>query len=143
MIRTVLEAWDALSDYTVTLDQSEDTAPDNGEKTIIIATMGLEFDTPFSTGDTAHTAIIEIAVVDSKNSNGTISRNNLLALADINAAIIADRRKASPVIAIHDILPIDAASPNSTGRDVGSISFQWRAEWTTPVDDWTTFSPSQ
>ena len=28
MIRTVLEAWDALSDYTVTLDQSEDTAPD-------------------------------------------------------------------------------------------------------------------
>lgn len=144
MIKSVLEAWPDLSEYTVLVDQSGDIAIEDSQYPAIVVAIGsLAFDTPFSSGDTEHTAAIETEVIDGKASNGVISRNNLLALSHINAAIITDRESGAPVVTISDITPVDAAPTQPSGRDSGAVSLQWAAKWNTPQGDWTTFSTDQ
>lgn len=141
-MKAVLEAYEPLADWRVVVGQSEDIAEEDTEQTIIIGIVTTETDSAvFSSGNTEHVATIETEAVSNKDANGTLSRLNMTALAHINAAILADHASGSRVVQAFDIVPIDAGTP-ANGLDVTSASLQWRVEWVTPRDDWTTFSPN-
>jgi hypothetical protein len=132
-LQAVLEAWPALSGYTILTDQSEDIALEEGaDKQIVISTMAYSFEVADENWMTAHRAIVDFEAINQQQTLGTINRANHTALALVIAALAADRSLGGRV---QDIQERDVAPSNANGRDVGSASMQVHIDFFTPRGD--------
>ncbi len=135
-LKAQLEAWPALSAYSIEADTNEAEAVEfEADKIIRIYTVAWTCDQSDEQGQTIHTATIEFEAVNSTQASGTISRANQEAIAHIVAAIASDRTVGGR---LQDIQEVDVASAGADGRDADAASLQTTVQFFTPRDDWFT-----
>jgi len=135
-LRAQLQAWPALSAYSIEADPNEAEAVEFGsDKVIRIYTVAWKSDQSDEQGQTIHTATIEFEAVNSTQATGTISRANQEAIAHIVAALASDRSVGGR---LQDIQEVDVASAGADGGDTDAASLQTTVQFFTPRDDWFT-----
>lgn len=136
-LKALLEAetgpGDTLEGWTVQVGDSEGVAvePD----TITIWTSASSMDQFEEQAQTIHTTTIEIEFAKDGDRAGVLSRAIKDAAAAAHALIAADRSLGGR---LQDMQEQDIAPTPGDGRDTASASLQYKVQFFTPRDDWTT-----
>ena len=135
-LAVILSAYGALSGQTVIVSQSIDLAIDEiSLPALAITTTSYSFEVADENWATVHTAGIEIEAITATPATGSISRANRNTLANVLAAIAANR---SLGIGIEDIQEDDIAPVEPRGKDVDGASLKFIVTFRTSRNDWTT-----
>lgn len=135
-LAAILSAYAPLAAFTVAVSESLDIAiEDTALPALLISTTSYGFEVSDENWQTLHTAKIEIEAIHATQSSGTISRANREALANVLAAIAADRTLG---LGIQDIQEDDIAPAEPRGKDVDGASLLFNVQFFTSRNDWFT-----
>ena len=131
----VLGANENLSSFTIINDLSSDVATDETDgETVRLFLTAHSFENQHMMGQTRHVATYEIEVATRASIYGSLDRRSLNAIADIVAAIAADRTLGGKV---EDIQEVDTASAIANGKDASGASIQFQTVFYTSRSDWS------
>lgn len=130
----LIAAYPDLSDWQIITDQSVDQALEGEDaRQIQIYTTAYTQQQADEQGQTLHTATIEFACVCGDPTVGIIGRANHAAIANIIAAIDADRTLSGRLL---DLQEQDVAGAAANGKSVGTASLQMTATFFTSRSNW-------
>jgi hypothetical protein len=137
-LEAVLEAWPALSGYSVTVAESIDIAVEElALPALVILTAAYDFDIADENGSAIHSATIQVEAINRTQTTGTIGRANRNALGEAILAVAADR---SLGIGLQDAQETDISPSAPNGKDIGAASVGFAIKWFTPLGDHFTIS---
>lgn len=132
-LAVVLDAYAALSAYSVGVSESIDIALEDADlPALVIFTASYSFDVADENWNAIHRAEIQVEAINPTPATGSISRANRNALAHVVAAVAADR---SLGIKLQDTQESDIAPTEPRGKDVDSASVSFTVQWFTPLGD--------
>lgn len=133
-----IDAWPALSAWTVKVAESVDVSIEDAElPCFIITTMDWQVDVADENWMAFHQGIISVEAVSDTAATGIISRVNRDALGEVIKAIAADR---SLGLGLQDVQETSMAPTEPEGKDLGSASLLFNVSWFTPRGDHFTIS---
>lgn len=141
MLAATLIAWPALVDFNIYYDKpAEDAATAGDGEVIQIFAQAHEIGPEYMDSQTLHMTTWEIEVVTRDADAGTLGRRAMNAIAEVVRCLRKSRNEVDghPLRRLQDLQEVNVGSTEGAGKDAAGVSIQFRADFITSRDDWTT-----